>query len=78
MLYWPPFALVVYNDIANDMLIYCQKLIYIALSSFLELVLCFFWNDITATAACIKGERWKPCGNENFFNETYPIQQASY
>ncbi|GKV49039.1 hypothetical protein SLEP1_g55812 [Rubroshorea leprosula] len=31
---------------------------------------------LTATVACIKG--WKPCGNENCFNETYPIQQASY
>ncbi|GLT38185.1 hypothetical protein SLA2020_124490 [Shorea laevis] len=40
---------------------------FIALSSFLGLVLCFFWNDITATATCIKGEEWKPCGNENYY-----------
>ncbi|GKV51514.1 hypothetical protein SLEP1_g58159 [Rubroshorea leprosula] len=32
---------------------------FIALPSFLGLVMCFFWNDIIATVACIKGERWK-------------------
>ncbi|GLU15768.1 hypothetical protein SLE2022_322360 [Rubroshorea leprosula] len=40
---------------------------FIALSSFLGLVLCFSWNDITANAACIKEEGWKPCGNENCY-----------
>ncbi|GLU15295.1 hypothetical protein SLE2022_317970 [Rubroshorea leprosula] len=38
----PPFAPIIHNGIANDRLIYLQKLMYIAFSSFLGLVLCFF------------------------------------
>ncbi|GLT27781.1 hypothetical protein SLA2020_027540 [Shorea laevis] len=51
---------------------------YIALSSFLGLILCLFWNDINCYCSMHQREGWKPCGNENCFNETYPIQQASY
>ncbi|GLT30884.1 hypothetical protein SLA2020_056640 [Shorea laevis] len=51
---------------------------YIALSSFLGLVLCLFWNDINWYYSMHQREGWKPCGNENCFNKTYLIQQASY
>ncbi|GKV44773.1 hypothetical protein SLEP1_g51929 [Rubroshorea leprosula] len=33
---------------------------------------------MAATPAFIKGEGWKPSDNENCFNETHPIQEASY
>ncbi|GKV16386.1 hypothetical protein SLEP1_g27037 [Rubroshorea leprosula] len=51
---------------------------YVAFSSFLGLVLCFFWNVTAATAAYIKGEGWKPGGSEIASVNTYPIQEASY
>ncbi|GLU15362.1 hypothetical protein SLE2022_318600 [Rubroshorea leprosula] len=72
---WPPFASIVHNDI----LIYLEKSMYIAFSSFLGiLVLCFFWNVTAATAAYIKGEGWKPGGNETASVNTCTIQEASY
>ncbi|GKU91025.1 hypothetical protein SLEP1_g4954 [Rubroshorea leprosula] len=69
---WLTFASVVHNDI----LIYLEKLMYIAFSSFLGLVLCFFWIVTAATAAYVKGEGWKPGGNETALINTYPIQES--
>ncbi|GLT77902.1 hypothetical protein SLA2020_494570 [Shorea laevis] len=50
---WPPFAPIIHNDIANDIPIYLRKLMYMALASLLGLVLCLFWNVVSATAASI-------------------------
>ncbi|XWS68599.1 hypothetical protein CRYUN_Cryun04dG0104300 [Craigia yunnanensis] len=53
---WPPFFPIIHHDIANEIPIHLQKMLYVAFTTFLGLVLCLSWNIVAVTTAWIKGE----------------------
>ncbi|KAF8409338.1 hypothetical protein HHK36_005413 [Tetracentron sinense] len=53
---WPPAFPLIHLDIANDIPIHLQRLQYVALATFLGLVVTLLWNIIAVTTACFKGE----------------------
>ncbi|KAJ0966003.1 hypothetical protein J5N97_027141 [Dioscorea zingiberensis] len=53
---WPPFFPIIHHDIAKEIPIHLQRLMYFAFASLLGMTLCLSWNVIAVTAAWIKGE----------------------
>ncbi|XVF44436.1 hypothetical protein PTKIN_Ptkin02bG0119900 [Pterospermum kingtungense] len=53
---WPPFFPLIHHDIANEIPIHLQKMLYVAFTTFLGLVICLTWNIVAVTTAWIKGE----------------------
>ncbi|XP_052308220.1 secretory carrier-associated membrane protein 3-like isoform X1 [Populus trichocarpa] len=53
---WPPFFPIIHHDVANEIPVHLQKIQYFALTTFLGLTFCLFWNVIAVTTAWIHGE----------------------
>ncbi|KAJ6402023.1 hypothetical protein OIU84_014155 [Salix udensis] len=53
---WPPFFPIIHHDITNEIPVHLQKFQHVALTTFLGLTFCLFWNVIAVTTAWIKGE----------------------
>ncbi|XP_042440754.1 secretory carrier-associated membrane protein 2-like [Zingiber officinale] len=53
---WPPFFPIIHHDIANEIPIHSQRLLYVAFASLLGLTLCLTWNVISTLTAWLKGE----------------------
>uniref|UniRef100_B9H242 Secretory carrier-associated membrane protein n=1 Tax=Populus trichocarpa TaxID=3694 RepID=B9H242_POPTR len=53
---WPPFFPIIHHDVANEIPVHLQKIQYVALTTFLGLTFCLFWNVIAVTTAWIHGE----------------------
>ncbi|PRQ28823.1 hypothetical protein RchiOBHm_Chr5g0007151 [Rosa chinensis] len=53
---WPPFFPLIHNDIANEIPIHLQRVMYVAFTTWLGIVACLFWNIIAVTTAWIKSE----------------------
>ncbi|KAK8993324.1 hypothetical protein V6N11_033425 [Hibiscus sabdariffa] len=52
---WPSFFPVIHNDIANEIPIHLQKIMYVAFATLIGLVVCLLYNAVAATAAWSKG-----------------------
>jgi nitrate reductase NapE component len=52
---WPSFFPIIHNDIAREIPSSVQRLMYIAFTSWLGMVLCLVWNAVAVTVAWIKG-----------------------
>ncbi|OMO98777.1 Secretory carrier membrane protein [Corchorus olitorius] len=53
---WPPYFPIIHHDIANEIPVHLQNMLYVAFTTLLGLVLCLTWNIVAVTAAWIKGE----------------------
>ncbi|XP_024157331.1 secretory carrier-associated membrane protein 3 isoform X4 [Rosa chinensis] len=53
---WPPFFPLIHPDIANEIPIHLQRVMYVAFTTWLGIVACLFWNIRAVTTAWIKGE----------------------
>ncbi|GLU06497.1 hypothetical protein SLE2022_235280 [Rubroshorea leprosula] len=53
---WPPYFPIIHHDISNEIPIHLQKMLYVAFTTLLGLVLCLLWNIMAVTTAWIKGE----------------------
>ncbi|GAB2211084.1 hypothetical protein Droror1_Dr00016375 [Drosera rotundifolia] len=52
---WPPFFPIIHHDIANEIPVHLQRLQYLALATWLGLILALTWNIIAVTAAWVRG-----------------------
>lgn len=52
---WPPFFPIIHHDIANEIPVHLQRLLYTAFATLLGLALCLTWNFVAVTTAWIKG-----------------------
>ncbi|KAL9392566.1 hypothetical protein Peur_016486 [Populus x canadensis] len=53
---WPPFFPIIHQDVTNEIPVHLQKIQHVALTTFLGLTFCLFWNVIAVTTAWIQGE----------------------
>ncbi|XP_062009610.1 secretory carrier-associated membrane protein 1-like [Rosa rugosa] len=52
---WPPFYPIIHHDIANEIPIHLQKIQYVALTTYLGLVVTLLWNIIAVTVFLFHG-----------------------
>ncbi|GMJ03365.1 secretory carrier 3, Secretory carrier membrane protein 1 [Hibiscus trionum] len=53
---WPAFFPIIHNDIANEIPIHLQTIMYTAFSTLIGLAICLLYNMVTVTAAWSKGQ----------------------